>query len=229
MKTFEEIRESQYMYHGSVKSFDSLKPNRDSYMINDAIGSHFASDPNLAKKFANGLYSKENLQPGKVIKTKVPVRSKIEKVPQTKRQSDQSAIMNHVAHTVFSHPDGKELFKHWMNRVHGTDDSTSEELYDNLRQSKSVHDRSKFGSNSSSANTFRSYVADRGGLSQIGDEHKHKLVSKFLNIMGAKGVHGLSYKNTSPNEIQNVQGRKCYVLFHPDKHEHPYTQENYPD
>ena len=215
MLRFKDIRESQYMYHGTVKGFDSLKPNRDSYMINDAIGSHFSSDPNLAKKFANGLYSKENSYSGKLIKTKAPVRSKIEKVPQRKRQSDQYAIMNHVAHTVFSRPDGKELFKHWTKKVHGVTDSASEELYNNLSNNKSVNDRNKFGSNASSANTFRSYVDDRGGLTQMDDEHKHKLVSKFLDIMDNKGIRGLSYMNTSPNETQNVQGKKCYVLFHP--------------
>lgn len=235
MKTFKQfMSESQYIYHGTTKKFDTLTPDRNQYMIDRALGSHFSSDKDIARKFQKGVHSGES-DTGRIIKTKRPSRSKIEKVPQKTyykidgkpvKQSDQNAIADHVAHTVFSHPEGKDLFKDYVRYITLglVDDDTIEKLHSHLSRGKSVHDHETFGHAASKSNTFRSYVSSKGGLNQFHDRNP-ELVSKFLNIQKKKGIKGLSYTNTSPKEMEGVKGSKCYVLFHPHEHEHPYTEE----
>lgn len=241
MKTFKQyIEESQWMYHGTNKEFDTLEPNRDHYMIDRAIGSHFASDKTLSDKFTKGLYGNEEGTPV-TIKTQTPPRSKIEKVPQRTyykiqgkpiKQTDQNAIEYHVGHTVFSHPEGKELFKEWIkqhpnNHMGLMNNEKAEDMYNKLSSGQHVNDP-KFGHFASKANTFRSYLSKDGAFgSSMGSkpELKRKIVDKFLDIMKEKGVKGLSYINTSPNETQGIRSPKSYILFHPSEHEHQYFRE----
>lgn len=217
-----ELNESQWMYHGSVHDFDIPTPDRNDYMIDRAIGTHFSSDPTLADKFKSGLYGKSS-DSGIRLKTRSPARSKLEKVPQ-ENHSDQHAIMAHVGHTVFSHPEGKELFLDYVKRNRRVDDNQAEELYHRLSTGQSVNDKSKFSTGASSATSFRSYVNDYGGLN-INDTLRSNIVHKFLDIMKERGIVGLTYQNTAPMEIKDVRSPKSYILFHPEEHEHPYIKE----
>lgn len=229
------ITESQWMYHGTPNKFDVLEPNRDSYMINDAIGTHFASDPTLSHKFASGLYAKKVTDPiGYIFKTKSPTRSTIEKVPQktyykTKdgklvKTSDQTAIATHIAHTVFSEPENKQLFIDYVKHTRNIGDDEAERIHSYLSQNKALND-SSFGHNKTKANTFRSFVNDFGGINQA--PNKTKIVDSFLDIMKKRGIKGLSYINTSPNETRNIRSPKCYILFHPHEHEHPFEKSEH--
>lgn len=226
--------ESQFMYHGTPNTFDTLTPNRDSYMINDAIGTHFASDPTLSNKFASGLYTKKSTDPiGYVFKTKAPPRSVIEKVPQKTyykienkpvKESDQHAIATHIAHTVFSQPENKQLFIDWLKHTRNTSDEDAERIHSYLSQNKPLTDNS-FGVNKSRANTFRSFVSDFGGMND--SKHKKRIVDSFLDIMKKRGIKGLSYINTSPNETRNIRSPKCYILFDPSEHDHPFEKSEH--
>lgn len=232
MKTFKQfITESQWMYHGTNREFDTLEPNRNHYMIDRAIGSHFASDKTLSDKFTQGLYSKEQGTPV-TLKTRTPPRSVIQKVPQRERDYDQSSIERHVGHTVFSHPEGKDLFKEWIlthvnNHSGQIDHDKAEEMYTRLSSGQHVNDK-KFGTFANKGNTFRSYIEKSGGFgASLGNnpELKRKIVDKFLHIMKEQGIKGLSYRNTSPNELQGVRSPKSYILFNPHEHEHEFSRE----
>lgn len=221
MKTFKEfILESPWMYHGTTKEFDALQPNRDSYMIDRAIGSHFSADPEIAKKFAEGLYSKTK-QTSSLIKTKSPTRSYIIKLPQH-QETDQTAISKFVAQTVFSHPEGKDLFKEWVKHNKYVDDDVAEEIHKKLSTGESVNDV-RYGDAASKANTIKSYVTYFG---HNPSSLKRKIVDKFLHIMKEKNVKGLSYQNTSPSELPNARSPKCYILFNPTEHEHPFYKND---
>jgi len=51
------IAESQWMYHGTKRDdLTSLSPNRDDYMLDRAIGSHFAADRRVSDRFSQDLY-----------------------------------------------------------------------------------------------------------------------------------------------------------------------------
>lgn len=219
MKTFKQyVSESQWMYHGTPHEFDTLKPNRREYMLDRAIGSHFAADPTVSDKFAQGLY-KDKKNQGRVLKTKAPTRSKLVKVYQKKykhgaRQSDQYAIQNHVMATVFHHD--KDMFKQYVKTTRHVDDETAEALHDHLSRGIAPHDKTRFGLAATKGNTFRSFVNNFGA--PHGDDFKEKLVHRYLGIMRDQGKEGLVYHNTSPSETPGARSTKSYVIFNPEKH-----------
>lgn len=219
----DKLNEAPWMYHGTTKDFDKLKANRDEYMMDRALGAHFAADPDMAAKFAKGLHThRDSTVSGTVLKTNVPPRSQLMKVPQKKRQSDQTAISSFVAGTVFQQPENKEMFIDWIMNSRMIDREMAEEIYHLLSQGKSPADK-KFGvAASKGSNSFRSYVRNFDANLTMMSRHptfRQEVIKKFIDIMKSKGIKGMVYKNTSPMEIQDVRSHKSYVIFEPESHE----------
>jgi len=239
MKTFREfLSESQWMYHGSQKTGVShLIPNRNEYMIDRAIGGHFAADPQISRKFARGLYNRTDKSVGTVYRTKAPPRSQLMVLPQKInkhgiRGSDQHSIESHVGHTVFSDPSNKELFKTYAMNSRMIDEPTAEKLHHHLMNHKSI-DSPEFGMARQRGTSFHSFVDNYGGLN-TNEGMRKEIVSRYLGIMRNKGIKGLVYHNTSPMETEGIPGdnpkfdnhrkpgqkgsRKSYVIFDPEEH-----------
>ncbi len=241
MKSFKEyIEESQWMYHGTHKKYiDVLKPDRKDYMMDRAIGSHFAAYKPISDKFAGGLYQKKERdymgyekpkESGTVYRTRAPKRSELYKVEQKKykhggRQSDQYAIQNHIMSTVFQHD--KDEFIHYVKTTRNTDEKTASDIHDLLSQGKAPSDQNRFGLAYHKGNSFRSYVNNYGSVQD--QEQKHRIVGKYLDIMRSKGYKGLIYHNTSPMETEGlprdghrkkgeIGSKKSYVIFDPEHH-----------
>lgn len=234
MKTFKQfLNESQWMYHGTPeKELKELQPNRGETMLDRAVGSHFAADPEVSKKFAKGLYRNDNggkRLEGKVYKTKAPKRSKLETVNQhvywrkttdqgkkiVGRESDQHAIGAHISATVFSQPEHKHLFKDWIKHSRGVSDEEAEHVHNSLSQGKPV----KIHSDKFTAQSFHHLMRNYdSGLHTTPDKgFREKVVNHFLDIMHKKGKEGMVYKNTSPMETEGIRSSKSYIMFHPNK------------
>lgn len=219
-----EFTESQWMYHGTTRDFDKLRANRDEYMMDRALGSHFASDVRMADKFAQGLYTSDKAV-GTVLKTRTPPRSQLLKVPQKKyphgaRRSDQAAIGAYVSATVFQQPENRNMFIDWVTNARRIDSDTAQEIYDLLLAGKAPADAQRFDvAASRGSNSFRSYMAnfDPNLTLQPYPDFKKQVIAKFIDIMKSRGVSGLVYKNTSPREIQDIRSDKSYVIFEPEK------------
>lgn len=243
MKTFREfILESQWMYHGSPNdSLETLTPNRDEYMLDRAIGSHFAADPNVSKKFSQDLYGNSG-KTGALYRTRAPKRSELFTVPQKTYshgaiQSDQHAVGSHIISTVFSHPDHKQMFIDWIKHDRGIDDSTANEIHGLLSRGKAPSDRERYSTAASKGNSFHSYIGNftGGNVSEPRKGFKKEVIQKYIGIMKQKGYKGLVYKNTSPREMEGIPkdskrnprpkglsgSNKSYILFDPSEHEHP--------
>jgi hypothetical protein len=233
MSIIKIIKEAM-MYHGSLANKldnDVLTPNRDEYMIDRALGTHFAADPEVANKFSQGLYKdSEKNKEGTVYKAKAPTRSEIERVPQkrlrvypdgtSQYKTDQYAVGSHVSSTVLSHPDNKQMFIDWVKNARRIDDDTAEKVHQHLTAGKAPADPEVFGTAASKgSNTFRSYMSnfDANLTLQPYPGFKKEVINKFVDIMKAKGKKGLSYFNTSPMETEGVRSRKSYIIFEPDK------------
>jgi hypothetical protein len=239
----EYLIESQYMYHGSPhKDIKQFKPDRSEYMIDRAIGTHFAADPKVAHKFATGVayrgLDKEGKGDGHVYKTRAPKRSELQVIHQKNyshidkdtgkrvihgKTSDQYAVGAHVTGTVFSHPEHKELFKSWVKHARNVDEPTAEKIHAHLSAGKAPHGP-EFGVAAHKGKTFRSYMHNfDSNLSQ--EPHKgfrEKVVHHYLDIQRKRGIKGLVYHNTSPEETKgDVRSKKSYILFHPEEHPHP--------
>jgi hypothetical protein len=218
------INESQWMYHGTTETLSSLKPKRDDYMIDRAVGSHFAADPDISRKFSKGLYKDSEMkQQGNLYRTRAPKRSELDVVYQKTykhgaKQSDQDAISSHIAATVLGHPDNKEMFKSWVKNARQIDDNTAEEIHGLLSSGKAPADREKYGVAAHKGNSFRSYINnfDSNLHMQPHPKFKEEVVNKYIDMMKAKGKKGLVYHNTSPIETQNVRSRKNYIIFNPE-------------
>jgi hypothetical protein len=147
------LDESQWMYHGSShRDIKALTPDRNEFMIDRAIGSHFAADKVVSQRFAthgHSLYggSEKPKEPGIVYKAKTPPRSQLHVIRQKNyrdkktgkvfaKQSDQDAIQSHIAGTVFSQPEHKQMFKDWVKRARAVDDTTAEGIHAHLSQGK---------------------------------------------------------------------------------------------
>jgi len=218
------INEAQWMYHGTTeKNIDKLKPDRSHNIIDRAIGSHFAADPEISKKFANGLYTDK--KQGTVYKTKDLKRSDFHVIHQKKYrsgalQSDQDAIGAHVAATVLGHPDNKDMFKSWVKHRTGVNDETAEAIHTHLSNGKSPADKSKFGlAAMKNGNSFNSYIKnfDSGLHMQPHPKFRETVVNKYVDMMKVKGKKGLVYTNTSPMEKEGARSLKNYIVFEPDK------------
>jgi hypothetical protein len=216
------LNESQWMYHGSTdKNIESLKPDRDHMVLDRAIGSHFAADPEISKKFASGLYKDKT--EGSVYKTKSLKRSELHVIHQKRYkhgalESDQNAIGSHVISTVLGHPDNKEMFKSWLKYSRRVDDKTAEEIHDHLSRGKAPADKEKFGVAAHKGNSFKSYISnfDSGLNMQPEPDFKKKVVSKYLDIMKSRGKKGLVYQNTAPMEKAGARSTKNYIVFEPE-------------
>jgi hypothetical protein len=217
------LNESQWMYHGSTdKNIESLKPDRDHMVLDRAIGSHFAADPEISKKFASGLYKDKT--EGSVYKTKSLKRSELHVIHQKRYkhgalESDQNAIGSHVISTVLGHPDNKEMFKSWVKHARGVNDETAEAVHDHLSKGKAPADSKKFGLAATKRNnSFKSYISnfDSGLNMQPEPDFKKKVVSKYLDIMKSRGKKGLVYQNTSPMEKEGARSTKNYIVFEPE-------------
>lgn len=212
------------MYHGSPADFERLKPNRDNYMIDRAIGSHFSASPEIADKMSKGLYRKD--VDGTVYVAKAPKRSELIRVPQktyrnphyTSKQMDQWAISSFVSGHVLSKNRG--MFVDWIKNSRKIPDEMAHEIYDHLSARKAPS-HEKFGTAKTTATSFRSYLNNFGAtVEEPYPGFKRKIVDTFLDDMKSRGIKGMEYINTSPQETAGMdkkRSRKSYVIFHPEE------------
>jgi hypothetical protein len=212
-KASERIIAANWMYHGSPADFENFKTNYSDFIIDRAIGVHFAADDVISKKFMTGLYDwhNKNKSGGFLYRVRAPSRSKVIRIhqkvyPSGTRASDQAVIGPFVANVVFSKY--KILFIRWIKRARQIDDAMANEIYELLKAGKSASDP-KFGTAKSKDTSIRSYIANfDSGLIMLGQEGKTKLAKLFNNIMKKRGIDALLYENTSPSEIRDDKGNK---------------------
>src|SRR5262249_35045379 len=113
------FEERQWMYHGSPHTdLTHLKTDPGEMMLDRAVGSHFAADPVVSRRFAKGLYRSKLSQwdgwgpkpkpvEGTLYRAKAPTHSQLYVVPQKRypssvpghpstMESDQHAIGAHI-------------------------------------------------------------------------------------------------------------------------------------
>lgn len=233
MKTFSEfLTESQWMYHGSpAHDLTHLKANRSEYMLDRAVGAHFAADPTVSTNFATwkqgrvgGQGYAGDHQDGALYRTRAPKRSELFVVKQRKyshggRESDQNAIGAFISSTVFEHE--PELFKQWAMRARNIDEPTAHLLWDTLKAGRKPLGAHFGGAESKWDRSLFSYMRNfDSGLTMMSSVpgFKENVVNKFVETMKKKGYKGLVYHNTGPMETFGARSRKSYIVFEPENH-----------
>jgi hypothetical protein len=219
------LNESQWMYHGSPEpNLTYIRSNKSNYSSLDTqIGAHFASNPEISKKFSSGLlYPRKNGQggiKGAVYKTKRPTRSELETVPQKKGQHyDDESVAFHVLSSLFSHPDHKDLFVKWHRNKFASTQEQASNVHEKLSNKKNIpFNKKEYGYDKSNMNTFRSYIEHHGPHSFNDEDIHHEIVNKFIDHMKSKGKKGLVYQNTQGVETAGARSPKSYIIFEPEK------------
>ncbi|MCX6783314.1 MAG: hypothetical protein NTZ20_05020 [Candidatus Levybacteria bacterium] len=212
------LNESQWMYHGTTypKELTHIQRNEKGLKFDTSIGAHFSADPEVANKFSKGIHKSYVDNKGAVYKTKRPSRSELETVPQKKGHDDQDSVASHVLSSVFSHPDNKDLFIKWHRNKFASSQEQASNVHEKLSNKQNIPvNKKEYGYDKSNKNTFRSYVDHHGAYSSK-DIHK-EIVNKFIDHMKSKGKKGLVYRNTNPTETEEVDSRKSYIIFEPEK------------
>lgn len=238
--------EANWMYHGTTGNIENrLRANRGEYMIDRAIGAHFAADPAVSNKFAKGLTStgrtenKDSI--GTMFRARAPRRSELDRIRQKRYkksgaiESDQYAIQHHVTSHVFQHhPEGKQLFQNFIARRFNNTVTPEQagQLHDHLVSGQAPKNiGTPWDKDFSKSQGMRHFMGNWGYMGN--DAEKKDIVTKYVEMRRAKGKKGLVYRNTSPNETKDKEGNrdirsdKSYVIYDPESqplHIHRVTQ-----
>jgi hypothetical protein len=202
--------EGAKLYHGTTKPIEKLERQKDNWMVDRSLGTHYAGDKDMSDKFAKGLYKDNDHGHSQTFETRRPPKSKLVKV--RGKGWDQTNISTHVAHTVLSNPNNKDLYYKWYAANHQNGNPQhAEELYNKLMQNRGPNRQTN----------FKHYA--RGidpGMHMMGQDGKEEMVDRYHQDMKKKGIMGIEYINTSPSETKGVRNKKSYVIFDPTKLPH---------
>lgn len=222
------------VYHGTQADFTEFRTQEEVYMLDRSLGAHFAESPDVASRFALGIYGGKTQGGQNVIDqgNVKPVYLSIQKPRVIEGDgSDQWLIEKDVVSTVYDQ-DGPEEFVKWMHeRFAGTiSDENSRKVYDSIKAGKEITkatNPSLFGG----ADSFTRKMAEMQGVpfsvggyvafQGVGGETKRRrgaeMIRKYKNILKKQGYDGMKYQNTSPSETGDIN------LYFPSEH---YWQEN---
>jgi hypothetical protein len=218
-------------YHGTLspkwfeqKSYKSLGSWN---MLDKMIGPHFAKDPQVANKFAEGLYriDKSHLydefgnpsiwgkplipQGGNVRRAFIP--DELYKVPQPKYESsammsDQYAIGQDIGRQVF--PERKDLFINWFTRARNSTEKSASDVWDRLKSGEPVT------INKTKYSNVGDIVAEYDpGLHMLSEDLRDSVVNHYKEVMKRKGYKGVQYTNTAPSEVLKGENPETYIPF----------------
>jgi len=221
-------------YHGTLspKWFASKLPEESFTMLDRMIGPHFAKDPKVANKFAEGLYRTnpshlydEMGNPSIWGKPQIPQGGNVRRafipdelytVPQPKYtsgnlmsgklMSDQYAIGSDIARKVF--PERKDLFINWFTRARNSTEKVAEDVWNKIKHGESV----MIGD--TPYNNVGDIVAEYdAGLHMLSENLRPGVVQHYKDIMRKQGYKGIKYQNTSPQEVLKGEGKETYIPF----------------
>lgn len=213
--------EGAKMTHGSANAPYELLPKPPKRNPTDSmdtlIGTHYAADPEMSKKFREGLYGRKPENPATFETRRLP-RSQTVKVHG--KGWDQTNIAKHVNNTVFNKPDAenKRMFNQWAQDTRRVTSTEADRIYDALSKGQKPNHY---------PNESRDKKPSVGGFINFYDPSLHhggiklRVADKYRETMQAQGKKGIVYVNTSPNETRDgVRSKKSYIIFDPSKLPH---------
>ena len=240
-KVVNEDGSPRVVFHGTQADFTQFMDVSDSMMLDRNLGFHFAEDPNIASRFALGLYRPKtgwghyNLDNGNVM----PVYLSIKK-PRviSGKGSDQWLIEEDIVTTVYDEASEADFLEFFDERWSGTvSPEIGKRVYKDLKAGKGID---KSNPDLAGAGSFTredakkynhkfsvgGYVASAGVGFGIKKRKGKEIVDKYKAILKRKGYDGIKYQNTSPMETQDVEmtfpheesyWKKLGIQFEPSK------------
>jgi SPP1 gp7 family putative phage head morphogenesis protein len=221
-------------FHGTLSQFTEIEVPKTHTMVDRMLGPHFAEDPELANKFAGGLYRtnfgvRGSGEEGKYAEGGhvIPVKLEFDNVKEVLQppnrvgiiNSDQYAIAQDVARVVL--PERRDMFVALMKANKIATEEQANAVYDTLKAGKEVTADvagevfafpKSYTDEDHQPYDFGTYTTNFAAGLFYGID-KVELVSVYKDIMAKQGIQGLKYQNTSPMETEGVKNKTCYIVL----------------
>jgi hypothetical protein len=222
-----------------------VTPRYGDEQLNRLLGPHFSKTPDIANRFAEGLYQWRSVSgdssplEGQVIPADISTRLK--KIyqplrPYTGRSGekvwksalgDAEAISNDMFNVVFSDPRNKELFLDitdlWgaepRHKVSLAYDSVVDGTFSLLKETDRPLNTK--GIDTDKPQLMGRFVREILGtdLLYANTDQRKRVVEEYKRILGEQGFEGIEYENTAPQEIEGLgedrEARRSFVVFDP--------------
>lgn len=201
-----------YGYHGTTADFIGFKVDDSEYMIDRALGVHFAADPEVCNSFIENRINGrlDGMKPGgRIIRVLLPDASRFLQVPQRKyesgaTESDQRAI--EIMAVAVAYKRDPSLLQRYLVQARHIDPHEAPALAVGLADGKTVtipHDK---------AYDLQSFLSNYGGK-PFNDADRIQVVRLARQSWLRQGYAGLRYINTSPMEMATANDPTSYIVF----------------
>ncbi len=217
--------EETVAYHGTTKDFTEFKAgDPQEYMIDRALGPHFAKDPEIANSFVIERVNGRDIGPkegGRIIPVTLPSEDKFLVADQPKydwakdmpdvkewqaRTTDQSAIEKMVAKEGFKQDPA--MLQRYLEQARAMTPDKAAMAASDLVAGKQAD------VNESSKMDLDRFVNNFGGK-PYNDADRARMVDLARASFQAKGYKGIKYINTSPMENAKGGDPTAYIVFDP--------------
>ena len=228
-------------FHGTTKSFEKFLPgNPGEFMLDRALGPHFAADPEIANSFTlervNGrdIGAKEG---GRIIPVVLPSDDKFitadqprydwakdKDIPPEKewsvRTTDQNVIEKMVAMEGFKKDPA--LLERYLEQARAIPADKAPGIAADLVAGKKVNLEGR-------DQDLNRFVNNYGGR-PYNDADRARIIDLAKQSWMDQGKAGIKYINTSPMENATAKNPTSYIVFDPDKNVAPlYGDQHHPE
>lgn len=210
------------LYHGTNADFTEFRPSTNAWRLETKLGPHFAESPEVASRFAMGLYRRRsptgeyNLEGGNVLPVYLSVQHP-RIIEPSDRAFDENLIRNDMVNVVMT--DNREMFMDWFeqrwNKIYPRE--LGGQIYDALHEGRPV-DETVIGSpkielrssetvlpGEEKLSDVARYIVHQGLGAEFTTQNGDVLVNEYKRILKSQGYDGLVYENTSPMETQGIK------------------------
>ena len=229
-------------FHGTVHAFTKFNSGDPTeFMIDRALGPHFARDPEIANSFVINRVNGSDVdakEGGRIIPVVLPPDEKFIQPDQPKfdwakdnpnlkeweaRPSDQNVIEKMVAKEGYMKDPA--LLARYIEQSRAMPADKATQIARDLVAGKAAYTET---SNGKPMDLGR-FLENFGGR-PYNDADRQRLVELGKQALVDKGYAGIKYINTSPMENATAKDPTSYIVFNPDKDVKPlYGDEHHPE
>lgn len=203
---------AQRAYHGTQRPFETfLEGGTDGdYMLDRALGTHFARDPEIANAFVMDRVNGEDVgarEGGRIYRGHIPDDSELLRVPQPRYESgavasDQRAI--EIATMREAYRADPNMLARYLQEARAVPADQAQQMAHRM-----VGDDAELDS----------FLNNYGGK-PYNDADRQRAVRLARQSWQRQGYKGIVYENTSPEETRRASDRTSYIVFDPQRDVH---------
>lgn len=208
-------------YHGTQSEFSRFRDPSDDYMVDRALGTHFAEDPRVSNRFTLDDDTGKAVEGSRIIMADIPdkyldvdqkqydwAKGRTDLKPWQGIETDQTAV-ERMASVVAFKRDPKMLARF-------LEDSRRMEPAEAERAAQDLANGRKTQVGMDGEYDLEGFVRNFGGK-PYNTADRRRLVELAREHWQSQGYDGLRYKNTAPMEMVDSDNPTSYIVFDRDK------------